>query len=262
MSEIALVLGIDGEGDLAPSDYSSTEFIDSGDDRKVAIGKLDASLKTIYDLIIDGTIKVKSYISDSAYETDNGIPSGGEIYYNSTTGKVRYYDSIEANWKVIGDQVVGFQENLGTGNGLNTDFSLTNLPLNDEALNVFVNGLIVDKADYTYSAGLISFLTAPATGSIVYVSYLSNGTPASPIISAGTNNVLYLTITALDVSNKYVTLPALPVEPTKLMGDIIGGGTLQYGYDFNVIGSNFNWSGFLLDGVVANGDVIRVQYFT
>jgi hypothetical protein len=262
LSEISSVVGIDGEGDPSATIYSSTEIISDGDDRKVAIGKLDAALNNLQIQVDDGTIRLKQYISDSAYESANGTPIGGEVYYNTTSGKARYYDAVESNWKIIGDQVVGIQENLGTGNGSNTDFLTTNLPLNTEALNVFINGLIVDKSDYTYSGGIISFAIAPSLGSVIYVSYLSNGTPASPIISAGTNNVIYLNITNSDITNKYAALPSIPVEPTKILGDIVGGGTLEYGDDFNIVGQNFNWNGFTLDGLLSAGDIIRVQYFT
>jgi hypothetical protein len=262
LNEISLTVGITGEGDATAGIYSSTNVISNGDDRKVAIGKLDDSLNDLRVQVDNGTIRLKQYISDSAYESGNGAPIGGEVYYNTTTGKARYYDAIESNWKVIGDQVIGIQENLGTGNGSNVNFATANLPLNTEALNVFINGLIVVKADYTYSSGIITFNTAPSLGSVVYVSYLSNGTPASPIISAGTNNVFYLSITPTNVTNKYVTLASTPLEPTKLLGDIVGGGTLEYGYDFNMVGQNFNWNGFALDGLISSGDLIRVQYFT
>jgi len=261
INEIATVGGISGEGDVNATTYSSTEFISNGDNRKVAIGKLDDALKALSDNVAAGAIKFKGYISDTAYVTANGAAVGGAVYYNSTTGKVRFYDDVELEWKVIGDQVVGVQENLGFGNGSNTDFAITNAPINDEAINVYVNGVLAYKDEYSITLPTITFLSAPAIGATVYVSYLTNGSPASPIISVGTNSVLYLSITALDVTNKFKTLPSLPAEPTKILADAVGGTTLQYGVDFNLVGSNFDWDGFLLDGIIANGDVIRVQYF-
>lgn len=261
IAEIVDTVGIAGEGDSASKDYSSENYISNGDNRKVAIGKLDEALKILDDKVGDGPIKLKSYISDSAYETANGSPTGGEVYYNTTTGKARYYDAIAASWKVIGDQVVGIQEEIGTGNGLNTDFIITNAPLNDEALNVFVNGVLAYKDEYTITLPTISFVSPPAIGSTIYVSYLSNGSPASPIISAGVNNVTYLTATATDISNKFITLPSAPSEPTKILVDVIDGLSLQYGADFSVSGDQLGWDGLSLDGVIESGDTIRVQFF-
>jgi hypothetical protein len=261
INKLATVDGVAGEGDLNATTYSSTNNISNGDNRKVAIGKLDAALKLLQDDVAAGTIKFKGYISDSAYVTANGAAQGGDVYYNSTTGKVRFYDDVELAWKVIGDQVVGVQENIGVGNGSNTGFTITNAPLNDEALNVYVNGVLAYKEEYTISLPTITFLVAPSIGSTVYVSYLTNGSPASPVISVGTNVVAYLSILPADVTNKFKTLASAPIEPTKILVDAVGGTTLQYGVDFNVIGADLNWNGFLLDGIIANGDVLRVQYF-
>jgi len=201
------------------------------------------------------------YISDSAYVSANGTPSGGEAYYNSTTGEVRYYDGVEAAWKPVGSQVVAVQELLGTGNGVATSYTITNAPLNDEALHVFLNGVLQQKTDYTISLPNVVFNTAPTQGQQVYVSYLTNGSPASPIVSAGTNNVIYHTFTGGEVVAKQFTLPSEPTEPSKLLVDVVGGTTLKYGVDFTITTDVFGWSGLTLDGVVASGDVFRIQFF-
>jgi hypothetical protein len=52
INEIADVLGVAGEGDIESKDYSSTNFIENGDDRKVAIGKLDAGLYDTYNRVL------------------------------------------------------------------------------------------------------------------------------------------------------------------------------------------------------------------
>jgi len=99
-------------------------------------------------------------------------------------------------------------------------------------------------------------------GSTIYVSYLTNGSPASPIISAGTNNVFYTTISAQNITDKYCTLSSTPSEPTKVLADVVGGTTLEFGLDFSVSGDLFEWDGLVLDGLIEIGDIIRVQYFT
>lgn len=208
-----------------------------------------------------GIFKLREYISDTAYQTANGTPVGGEIYYNSTTGLVRYYDDVSSEWKDVGPQIVGIQESIGTGNGSLTDFNVTNAPLNDEALNVYKNGLIVDKSEYSYSAPTINFNNAPNAGEKIYVSYLSEGNPASPIVSAGTQYVVYHQLTSSDIIAKQYTLAVTPSVATNVVLDVIDGTSQHYGVDYNVSGSNVGWSGLGLDGILQVDDVLRLQYF-
>ena len=212
------------------------------------------------DIVTGETVAFKSYISDSAYVTDNGAPVGGEAYFNTTTDVIRFYNGTE--WLPVGEQVVGIQERLGIGNGTNTGFTLTNAPLNNEALQIFVNGVLAEKSEYTITLPTVSFLVAPVVGSIVYASYLSNGTPASPIISAGTNNVIYHTVSGAEATAKQFTLPSTPSEPTRALVDVVDGSTQEYGLDFSITGAVFSWNGLGLDGLIADGDTLRVQYFT
>lgn len=53
LNELADVDGVAGEGDTSSKTYSSEEIIANGDDRKVAIGKLDAQAKNNLDAIDD-----------------------------------------------------------------------------------------------------------------------------------------------------------------------------------------------------------------
>jgi hypothetical protein len=221
---------------------------------------VDSNEVRITDLEL-GTIKLREYISDTAYQTANGVPSGGEIYYNSTTGLSRYYDGVDAAWKDVGAQVVGIQERIGVGDGVTVDFNLTNAPLNDEAINLYANGLIIEKSDYSYSAPTITFNSAPAAGQVIYVSYLSEGNPASPIVSAGTKYVIYKQLNASEISSDSFTLAVAPSVATNVIVDVINGTPQHYGVDFNVSGSTVNWSGLGLDGVLSAGDVLRLQYF-
>lgn len=60
----------------------------------------------------------------------------------------------------------------GTVNGVNTDFTTTNIPSPTSSLKVFVNGQRMKLTeDYTFSGNTISFLTAPPTGSILTCDY-------------------------------------------------------------------------------------------
>lgn len=61
----------------------------------------------------------------------------------------------------------------GTVNGSNTAFTITQIPSEDEAIILSVNGLIQQlTTDYSISGNTITFVTAPATASSVRVSYV------------------------------------------------------------------------------------------
>ena len=74
--------------------------------------------------------------------------------------------------------------------------------------------------------------------------------------------VEYFTLTLTDETNKSVTLSSTPTQPTRTLLDIQdGGGSATYGSDFSVSGNTVSWAGGQFDGVLAEGDIIRVVYF-
>jgi hypothetical protein len=64
INEIASTSGISGEGDSLSKTYSSEEIIANGDDRKEAIGKLDAQVKLNVDAIADHEIRITNNRTD------------------------------------------------------------------------------------------------------------------------------------------------------------------------------------------------------
>lgn len=285
INEIASISGIDGEGDALATTYSSEQIIANGDDRKIAIGKLDAQVKVNLDnittntddiatnasdiadiqtILNDGEILIKSYADDASYELENGVlPFVGKtaIYYNSTSGLLRYYDDVATTWEDVGKTPIGKHEFLGYGNGVTVDFSITNLPLTDESFVVYRNGLKVPKSEYSFSTPTITFSTAPYAGQAIDVWILTEGSPTLSTVVAGTQVVEYKTLDATDVSNKYITLPSTPADVTKVILDIIKGSSQQYGVDYNVSGTQLSWNGLALDGVLNIGDILRYHYF-
>ena len=264
INEIADASGVAGEGDATSKNYSSNNYISNGDDRKVAIGKLDAGIQAVLDQVNEGAITLKAYADDASYQSDNDDPpyvglTG--IYYNTTTGLIRYYDGVEAEWSNVGSGGVGNREEIGTGDGVTTDFALTLFPTSDESVIVFRNGLAVDPAEYSVSAGVVSFLVAPAAAQLIVAFYLTEGTPVSPPVS-GTFNVDYLEVDATALLNKEVTLTGTPAVVTQVIVDVIGGSSQRYGVDYTVSGTTLDWDSLGLDGEVSLGDYLRVQYFS
>lgn len=70
----------------------------------------------------------------------------------------------------------------------------------------------------------------------------------------------YHTLTATDISNKYVQLDRTPYAPSEVAMNIVKGSTQQYGVDYYVEGDLLKWDGMTLDGLLAENDEIRVVF--
>jgi len=63
----------------------------------------------------------------------------------------------------------------GSINGSNVTFTLAQIPLENECVNVFLDGLKQTyTTDYTISGVTITFVVAPATAQILRVNYIRN----------------------------------------------------------------------------------------
>jgi len=61
----------------------------------------------------------------------------------------------------------------GSVNGANLIFTLSQTPLENDAVDVFLDGLKqIITTDYTVSGLTITFITAPATGQLLRVDYI------------------------------------------------------------------------------------------
>lgn len=273
INELADIDGVSGEGDASAKNYSSEEIIANGDDRKVAIGKLDAQVKVNLDdiasveAILDaGEVIIKAYADDASYEAENGaVPfiDKTAIYYNTTSGLLRYYNDVDSEWADVGKSAIGEHEFLGYGNGALVDFNVTKLPLTDESFIVFKNGILVPDSEYTFSNPTITFTTAPSVAQRIDVWMLTEGKAAvAPITPSGTQEVGYQTLDATAITNKEFTLPSTPAVSTKVMLDLIGGSAQVYGTDFTVSGDVLSWNGLTLESELTEGSILRYNYFS
>ena len=63
----------------------------------------------------------------------------------------------------------------GTINGSNVTFTLAQVPLENEAVDLFMDGLyLVEGTDYTLSSVTITMTTAPAVGQSLLAFYIRN----------------------------------------------------------------------------------------
>lgn len=115
VNEIATIQGTNGEGDPNSTTYSSEEIIANGDDRKVAIGKLDAQAKANLDLSTSNESRVTDI------ENSVGQPDG--LAELDATGKVPSsqltVDAMEFKGQF---DPVGGSPALADGSGNNGDY--------------------------------------------------------------------------------------------------------------------------------------------
>jgi hypothetical protein len=86
---------------------------------------------------------------------------------------------------------------------------------------------------------------------------LTGGTPG-----VGGYEVDYVTLDAAQIAAKEVELSGTPTHPLRTLLDITNGGGAQiYSLDFSVLGNVLSWDGLRLDGILSEGDEIRIIWF-
>lgn len=159
---------------------------------------------------------------------------------------------------------LGYQEFLGTGNGAITSFGgLLYTPISEDAILVFRNYTLENKANWSLSGANIVFSTAPVLGQKIYVWYMYRGTAVPIVPPAGTEILIYPVLSAGDIASKSYALPVVPASASRVMLDIVGSGSPQvYGTDFTVSGGTIDWTGYALDGVLVAGNQFRLHYWS
>lgn len=85
-------------------------------------------------------------------------------------------------------------------------------------------------------------------------------TGATP--GVGGYDVDYFTLDAAQIAAKEVELSGTPTHPLRTLLDVTnGGGACIYSLDFSVTGNVLSWDGTRLDGILEEGDEIRIIWF-
>lgn len=174
------------------------------------------------------------------------------------------YDTGQSRWLVISSTGSGggsgYQESIGTGDGVTTSFGpLTYTPIDEDSIIVFRDSILVDTSEWSLSGADILFGSAPAAAQNIYVWYLTSGTPIVPSVS-GVVEIEYRTISVGEAASESLTLSATPVTASKVMLDVIGGTSQEYSVDYTVSGTTLSWSGLGLSGSLTSGDKLRIWY--
>ena len=158
-----------------------------------------------------------------------------------------------------------FQEEIGSGDGVDATFTTTHVPFSSNALLVFVDGIQRDKTTHwTLTSNVVTFTAGniPALGQRIYVYYFRQVSGGGVGGGGDSFKVEFRTITAPEATAKALTLVVAPLTPAEVSLSAIGGGDQFYGDDYTVSGSTLSWSGLGLDGVLASGDKVVIKYAT
>lgn len=128
----------------------------------------DASLE------VNGGLRVARGTAGQVYIANSSgvltpVTLSGDVSAVSSSGSVTLATAV-----VKSSNFIVRETPSGSVNGTNTSFTLAATPVTGTE-SVFLNGLLLEPGsgnDYTISAAVITFLTAPATGDKVRVSYL------------------------------------------------------------------------------------------
>lgn len=176
------------------------------------------------------------------------------------------YDLTTSRWLVISTAGSGSgqakQESIGTGDGITTSFGpLTFTPTSEDSIIVYVDGIIENTANWSYSGGNIMFSVAPAAAQTIYVWYLTGGSSTPLPTPSGIFKVEFRTLTSGEASAKQLTLLNTPASASDVLVDVIGGTSQEYSVDYTISADVLDWNGLGMDSLpLAAGDKLRVAY--
>ena len=110
-------------------------------------------------------------------------------------------------------------------------------------------GLSLNSSDQ----GCIGFAPQTQQAALEMMPFFKGDTGAS---SAG--HCLMIPVTATAISDKQITLPAIPVSVVLL--DVVGGTSQRQNVDFIVTGMVLSWAGLSLELLLAAGDYLSIYY--
>lgn len=193
--------------------------------------------------------------------------TGFDFTWKDGSAIVLYYEGASGFWYLTGGGGgggVGYQEAPSNPvNGVNDTFGpLAITPLTDESVQVFVDGILRPKTEYTITANSVVFGPSfiPQTGQDVYFFYLASGVANPGPSFTGLLKTEFRTLTGGEITAKKVILVETPSSPGDVLVDMIEGTSQEFNVDYTVVGNELRWNGYALDGQLVAGDRLRVHY--
>lgn len=202
------------------------------------------------------------------------VPTGENIFRLVTRiGEflVWWENTIQKDGKKIsigmggGGGGTGFQEKLGTGDGISKVFPLTFVPSNETSMLVicsYIRG--IEEYYYEPVGNALTFRDefTPAPGQDIYVFYLTDGETIEVPTPDGVLNSYVHTITQAEQDAREFTLKNIPAFPSRTLVDVIGGGSAEFNFHFTISVNKFQWAGYGLDGLLTKGDKVRLHFYS
>jgi len=107
-------------------------------------------------------------ITGAIYDSSNAPGTSGQVLSSTATGTA---------WIPVGP--TNLVINTGLGDGLTVDFPLSNTILNENDVQIYIDGVYQFKSNYSTSANIVTFSSAPANGASIEFTHIValNGTP-------------------------------------------------------------------------------------
>lgn len=137
---------------------SATEASGFADDASDSADAAAAALDAFTDLYLGAKT------TDPTLDNDGNALQTGALYFNTIANEFRVW--VGTYWQVIvvgaiGDSVILQQF---SGDGVETDFTLSTVPFSENVVFVFINGVYQQKTGYSISGLTLSFSEAPPLG--------------------------------------------------------------------------------------------------
>jgi hypothetical protein len=180
---------------------TSTLVVDSTNNR---VGILDATPAVTLDI---GTATDAIFVPSGTTAQRPGTPSNGYLRYNTDDAQFEGY--ADGAWGAIAGSGSGsaMEQQILSGDGSITGFTLTSAPTSENNLLVFVDGVFQAQDTYSVSGTTLTFSTAPANGRVITVYHiLSNISGSNMIVDSmtGDGSDVTLTLSVAPVSENNV----------------------------------------------------------
>jgi hypothetical protein len=132
--------------------------------------------------------------SDPAVDPLGNAPTAGDLYFNTTSNRLRVYNATTGTWAEGNAGSVAVQNFNGTGS--QTAFTLATAPESENNTQVYISGVYQQKDQYSISGATLTFTSAPPAGTnnieVVTLNTLPLGVTSADLVQfqpAGTGAV-------------------------------------------------------------------------